>query len=888
MENKEYYVGIDFGNFNSRIGVYMNSKVHIVPNKIGERITPSLVLFDDKGIFTGEELLLNQKIKEKNLIFEIKNFVGLNYDEFLEGGFEKKINYEVINQDGIPKIKINIKGIEELYTSEEIIAFIIKKLIRSAEDFINQNEKGIKINKAVIAVPTYFSEKQKDAMKTAIRAAFIKKSRIINESIAAAMAYGMGKNLIPEEEKFQTNITNHSVYDVAPLPGNTRIKQKYEENIIVFNLGGKAFEMTLLNLKKSPDNDLINFETIAYNRDKNLGGIDFDIKLMDYSIKLFCQENDIDESDIINNKIAYKRLKIKCESAKKTLSYSNEAFININALYDDKDFYIKITRNKFEDLCKDLFKKIEIIIDKFMGDENVKKKKVDYIILVGGASKMPGIKNLLKKKFDEKIIKDSLDPDNVIAIGATLECSKIEKKDNNNFNLLEMIPYNIGISIMNMTQNEANKGIFIKKFSKIPFTSEEKAFKHFLNEKNKEIYINVYEGNDEYIIENNKSLEIITINNINKIGEIDYKIKFIAEINGKIKIHIKIKSLGKDIIKEIKPEITSALINIKNYLKKSDNIRKGNECIFLYTNKKEKLINNSKDYEKLINHYAFFIKYNDFTLEKIFKLTQELFHLYLERIFLSSKEYYMEIQDNVLEIIEKIKKGMNNLISDIDYISELLEIFIDMREKFKNEFYIIFINFMELINSEGIKRMKENKNYSRYYSKLYFEKGFSCYKKYVKEENIGSIDREIKHKLEEQLKLNKKNLDKVNSFSYGIEILFKGKQLLSEYREYSFLLIIIAKLNAINNLTEEELYELLDLFQDMLDSFDKDDNLIEEGFCLANIIKLNYKITKKKNIDKLMDYIQRLEIIIESNEDKQYDWHEEIKNIIEEIEGNYD
>lgn len=890
MENKEYYVGIDFGNLNSRIGIYMNNKVIIIPNNIGESSTPSLVLFDDKGIFSGEEVFFHKK-KENNLIFEFKDFIGLNYDEFIEGGFEKRLNYEVINQDGIPKIKVNIKGIEEFYSAEEISAFLLKKLIKNAEDFVNENEQGIKITKAVITVPSYFTEKQKDAIKTAARAAFIKKTKIINEPIATAIAYDLGKNLIPEEKKkIKTNITR-TVYDVAPLP---IIKQKTEENIIVFDLGGGIFKLTLLNIKKSSENDLIDFDVIYFNGDNNLGGNDFDNKLMDYCIKLFCEENDINELNINNNKMAYRRLKMKCEAAKKILSHSNEAFININALYEDKDCYIKITKNKFEELCKDLFKKIEVVVDQLLEDENVRKdpKNIDYIILVGGASKMTGIKDLLKKKFEEKKIKDSLDPDKILAFGATLECAKFDKKEKIFYNLLDIIPYNIGISEMNTSQDVENKKqsiyTFIPKLSKFPYISKSNIFRHNLSAKEKEININVYEGNDENIIENNKRLEAITIKDINKIGEIEYKINFTAEINHKLKIHIKIDNKGKEIIKEIKPEITNSIINIKNY-QKLDNLKESNDgCIFSYDiDKKERLMRYSKDYEQLINHYLFFIKYNDFTLENVFNLTKQLFSLYSKRISLASKECYNEVQDNISEIIDKIKNSMNNLISYIDYIIKLMDIFLDLKEKFKNEYYMIFANFLELMNCKGIKHMKENKKFSRYYSKLYFEKAFYSREKYIKEKDIGSIDRKTKQKLEEQLKISKNNLDKINSFSIGIEILFKGKQFLSEYKEYSFLILVINKLNDLNNLSEDELYNLLDFFQDMVDSFNKDENPIEKGFCLANIIKLSYKITKNKNYDKLMDYIQRLEIIVERSENNQYYWYNEIKNIIEEVEEKY-
>ena len=362
MDSKEHYIGIDYGTSNSCVGVYMKSKVYIAPNKIGERTTPSIVSFVDNNIYIGEDTL-NQKIEGNNLIYEVKRFIGLSYEEFIQSDFSKNLNYEVVERNGRPIIKVIIKGKEEFYSPEEISAFIIKKIVRNAEDFINENEKGVKITKAVMTVPCHFSENQKEAIKTAARLADIEVVRIINEPTAAALAYGLGKDLIPLDQKkkkkrnFNTNV-GKSTYEAAPSSSE---HFKTQEDIIVFDLGGGTFDITILNLRKK-DQETVDFEVLGTNGDNHLGGSDFDDKIVDYCIKKFCNKFDKNEIDIRNNKKLCKILKIKCEAAKKLLSASNETYISIDNFFDGEDFFEKITKNDFENFCQDLFKKIENIM----------------------------------------------------------------------------------------------------------------------------------------------------------------------------------------------------------------------------------------------------------------------------------------------------------------------------------------------------------------------------------------------------------------------------------------------------------------------------------------------------------------------------------------------
>ena len=257
-KDKEYNIGIDFGTSNSCVGIYMNGTVRVAPNKIGERTTPSIVLFSDKARFVGEEALNQKADNINNIIYEVKRFIGLTYEEFEEDGFRQYLNYEIVNKDGIPKVKLIINGKVEYKSAEEISSLVIKKAVQNAEDFIAETEQieGLKITKAILTVPAHFNENQKNSIRTAAKMAGIEIPRIINEPTAAALAYGVGHDLIAEDPSKNKSIKdyeydddttiNPNEFDVAPIANESKSEQK----VIVFDLGGGTFDITLLNIKK--------------------------------------------------------------------------------------------------------------------------------------------------------------------------------------------------------------------------------------------------------------------------------------------------------------------------------------------------------------------------------------------------------------------------------------------------------------------------------------------------------------------------------------------------------------------------------------------------------------------------------------------------------------
>ena len=426
-------------------------------------------------------------------------------------------------------------------------------MVQCAEDFIAETGPGIKITKAIITVPAHFRDDQKNAVINAAKLAGIDVPRIINEPTAAALAYGVGHNLVPESptalKKIKTLYTSVKKKDEdsgeAPL-AIEKLKSKSQENAIVLDLGGGTLDITILNIRKNSEG-VINFEVESTDGDTHLGGSDFDNKLIDFCIKDFCLKTGNKEEMVRQDKKSCKRLKIKCENAKKLLTVTKQTIINIENFYEKDDLFITITREQFDDLCKDLYNRIIDLIYQVMEDIGKDSSDIDEIILVGGATRMVGVKDLLHKIFGEGKIRDNLDPDEAVAFGATMEAAKMEEKDKINFILQDITAYKLGIATENKDPNDKKENgdkmySIIKKFSKIP-SSSEKSFDVELNQNYPDIVIRIYEGNNNYV-KNNTSLGEMHINNINKLGKIEYKVKFSVDVNSQLTVTITIDSLG--------------------------------------------------------------------------------------------------------------------------------------------------------------------------------------------------------------------------------------------------------------------------------------------------------------------------------------------------------
>ena len=895
---KEYYIGIDCGTSNSCVGIYKNGKVEIVPNKLGERTTPSVVCFNDQNkVLVGEEAI-SQKMDEFNkIIYEVKRFIGLSYQDFIEMEYDKNLNYEVVNKDGIPKIRININGNESFYSAEDITSLILQKMVKCAEDFIEKTEKAVKINKAIITVPAHFTEQQKEAMRRAARNAGIEIPRIINEPTAAALAYGIGKDLFAEQKKKVERKTAiySSVYktvdgDVAPPISF----DKYSEKAIVFDLGGGTLDITLLNITKDSD-DNIKFEIFGTDGDIHLGGSDFDNKLIDYCINEYCKQTGDNPQNVRQNKRSCKRLKIKCENAKKLLSISRETIINVENFIGNNDLFVQITRELFDDLCFDLYERIETLINRVLDDSGIYQTEIDNIILVGGSTRIIGVRSLLYRLFGEKKVKDSLNPDEAVAYGATLESAKMEEKGKINFILQDISAYKIGIASKNPDPNDKEGDLMysiIKKFSKIP-ASDEKKFRINLTQEYPYVSIKIYEGNDKYVYKNTFLGEMKT-ENLNKLGIIEYSVKFDIDVNGQLTVTISVDSLG---IKEqeIINKVTHAYLDKENKkikICKTKGLNMINEAIDAIRNSEEKLSKTTdikkkfenlqslcNNYQGLVQSYLLFVKDNELVYEKIYKYTKELFDHFIQKLKLKGK-----ININIKEIIQKIKEHMSYLISSLGYVDELLDMFKEINEEsnLKNEYYEILINYIELLNKEGFAK-KESKKFSRYYSKLYFERAFYSIKKYYNESDFNGLDEIIKERFNKEKMKAEAEYKKINSFTEFIERKIKEGKFLYGNTGFTMIGKKIERFEKdMFSMTNEEIQEIFDIFKNMADSFDKTQNSIGEAYCISNVILIN-NFFFKKGYKQLWPYINRFNTIINIRQNENYEWISNAKEFIEKI-----
>ena len=408
INKEETVIGIDLGTTYSCVGIWKNRKVEIVPNEIGERTTPSIVSFDKNERLIGKAA--KNKNKNKNIIYDAKRLIGRNYNDKEIQEDMKYWPFKVIkdnNNRPLFEIKYDDGKIEKFYP-EEISSMILSKLKEDAENFC-----GSEIKKGIITVPAYFNDLQRQCTKNAGKIAGLDDIIIINEPTAAAIAYALQKN--NNEKKY----------------------------ILVFDFGGGTLDVTILLLNKKI------FEVKSTCGNSHLGGEDLDNEIIKYCINEFKNETNIDLS---NNKKVINRLKNICENAKIELSNTIYTILNIENITTGKDLNIEITRGTFEEMCQKYFYKCFEIIKQALKDAHLKKEQIDDIILVGGSTKIPKIKEMIKEYFNKEPC-DSINPDEVVALGATIQaaiCNNIEDESLKNCILLiDVTPLSIGLKKYN-------------------------------------------------------------------------------------------------------------------------------------------------------------------------------------------------------------------------------------------------------------------------------------------------------------------------------------------------------------------------------------------------------------------------------------------------------
>ena len=520
-------LGLDLGTTFSCIGVYRNGEVEIIPNRNGDRITPSVVtILDNDTILKGEETLDYLVKNYDSTIFAIKRFIGRDFkDKGVQDDIKKEnFPFKIIgdSQGKNPIVEV-IKNNEKIhFTLEEISSFIIRKLVDNAENFL-----GRPISKLVITVPANFDNAQRNCTKQAATLANIEVLRIINEPTAAALAYGL------QDKK---NIPNGK--------------------ILVFDLGGGTFDVTILSINILNED---NFEIISTNGDKFLGGEDFDNKLVHFFLDNFCKKNKENKNQILKDKKIIKKLKIYCENIKKCLSEKKTTILNIVNFYNKKDLLQEIKREEFEELCKDLFERLRIPLDKAIKDARLIPRDIKEIVLVGGSTRIPKIKTFLKDYFGEDCkINDSINPDEAVAYGATLMAAKILMTNDqvlSGFNLMDITPLSLGVAVKNESENEniLKEGllmsVIIKRSSKIPTNGKDTYYTSV--DFQKEARITIYEGEKKYVKYNHKLGEIIVSNLTPKPkGKVKILVKLFIDVNGILNVSASELS---DTDEEIKP-----------------------------------------------------------------------------------------------------------------------------------------------------------------------------------------------------------------------------------------------------------------------------------------------------------------------------------------------
>ena len=389
-------IGIDLGTTNSCVSVMEGGKPVVITNSEGNRTTPSIVAFTNKGeILVGQPAKNQMVTNPENTIFSIKRFMGNNYNEVTEE--RSRMPYTVLEEDG----KVKIKTLEGNFTPQEISARILQKMKQTAEEYLGET-----VTDAIITVPAYFNDSQRQSTKDAGRIAGLNVLRIINEPTAAALAYGMEK--------------------------------KKDEKIAVYDLGGGTFDISILELADGV------FEVKSTNGDTHLGGDDFDHAVIDWLISEFKKEQGI---DLNNDKMALQRLKEAAEKAKKELSSSLQTDINLPYLTADasgpKHLNVSLSRSKFEELIRDLVEKTRIPCEKAMQDAGLNLNDINEVILVGGSTRIPLVQETVKNVFNKEPNK-SVNPDEAVAMGAAVQ-GGIIKGDVKDVLLLDVTPLSLGI-----------------------------------------------------------------------------------------------------------------------------------------------------------------------------------------------------------------------------------------------------------------------------------------------------------------------------------------------------------------------------------------------------------------------------------------------------------